>query len=45
MKEKPGAIPVMAGGTVEQVKENLGALDIRLDGRQLDFLSRGAQAS
>jgi aryl-alcohol dehydrogenase-like predicted oxidoreductase len=40
MQATPAAIPVMAGGTVEQVRENLGALGIRLSEEQVAFLSK-----
>jgi aryl-alcohol dehydrogenase-like predicted oxidoreductase len=40
MQAHPSAIPVMAGGTVEQVRENLGALDVRLSEEQIAFLSK-----
>ena len=45
MQATPAAIPVMAGGTVDQVRENLGALDIELTGQQIAFLSKGSGAS
>jgi len=41
MQARPAAIPVMAGGTVEQVQENLGSLDITLSEDQVGFLSKG----
>ena len=40
MQATPAAIPVMAGGTVEQVRENLGALSIKLSDEQVGFLSK-----
>jgi len=45
MQAKPASIPVMAGGTVDQVRENLGCLDIRLTEAQVDFLSKGNHSS
>jgi len=45
MQATPAAVPVMAGSTVEQVRENLGALDVRLSAEQIAFLSRGNGAS
>ncbi|HUI70136.1 MAG TPA: aldo/keto reductase, partial [Spirochaetia bacterium] len=41
MQSRPASIPVMAGGTVEQVEENLGALGITLSEDQVSFLSKG----
>jgi aryl-alcohol dehydrogenase-like predicted oxidoreductase len=40
-QSRPVVIPVMAGGTVEQVRENLGSLEIRLTEEQMNFLNKG----
>jgi aryl-alcohol dehydrogenase-like predicted oxidoreductase len=39
MQAEPAAIPVMAAGSLEQLKENLGALDFRLTPEQVRTLS------
>ncbi len=44
MQAEPKAIPVMAAGTMEQMKENLGALDVTLSSEQIDSLSKAAAA-
>ncbi|MGO9412860.1 MAG: aldo/keto reductase [Spirochaetia bacterium] len=41
MQSQPAVIPVMAGGTVEQIRENLGSLEVRLSEQQMSFLSNG----
>ncbi len=44
-QSQPAIIPVMAGGTVEQVRENLGCLDVLLGQAQMEFLNKGNQTS
>lgn len=41
MQSKPAAIPLAAGSTVEQLRENLGADEIKLTADQVEWLSMG----
>ncbi|HVO38596.1 MAG TPA: aldo/keto reductase [Spirochaetia bacterium] len=42
MQAEPEAIPVMAAGAMDQLKENLGALDLRLSREQIETLSKAS---
>jgi aryl-alcohol dehydrogenase-like predicted oxidoreductase len=38
VQSDPPVIPLVAGSTVEQMQENLGALEIELGGEQMAYL-------
>ena len=40
LQSEPTVIPVVAAGTVEQIDENLAALDVKLSAEQLVRLQR-----
>ena len=43
MQQDPVRIPITAVGSVEQLKENLGALDIQLSNKHIQFLNQAGQ--